>query len=167
MMAVALAIQPLPGAGLLHRLGARCQSLLSRRLLLRLAGIPTVSLEGRVYAVRAVPLGIARELVPALLRCSRRFAEWQIDEGLYDDFLKVLALGLNASPKVIDRLTVPLWDLAPVVEQIALVNGLPMLEAGRSDLGKLLAAMMPSTGTPWSPGSSPVPAGPGGTSSNA
>jgi hypothetical protein len=167
MMAVALAIHPLPGAGLWPRLGARCRSVLSRRLLLRLVGVPTVSLEGRVYAVRAVPLGIARELVPALLRCSRRFAEWQIDEGLYDDFLKVLALGLNASPRVIDRLTVPLWELAPVVEQIARVNGLPMMEAGRSDLGKLLAAMMPSTGMPSSPGSSPAPAGPGSTSNNA
>lgn len=167
MMAVALVINPLPSARLLHRLGARGRSVLPHRLLLRLVGIPTVTLAGHVYAVRAVPLGIARELVPALLRCSRRFAEWNIDEGLYDDFLKVLALGLNASPKVIAGLSVPLWELAPVVEQIALVNGLPVMEAGRSDLGKLLAAMTTSTGMTSSPGSSPAPAGLGNTPNNA
>lgn len=167
MMVVALVINPLPGAGLIGRLTARCRSVLSRRLALRLVGIPTVTLAGRVYAVRAVPLGIARELVPALLRCSRRFAEWQVDEGLYDDFLKVLALGLNASPRVIDRLAVPLWELAPVVEQIARINGLPVMEAGRSDLGKLLAAMTTSTGMTSSPGQSMGPVGPGSTSNSA
>lgn len=124
-------------------------------------------LEGRVFAVRAVPLGVARRMVPALLRCSRRFAAWQIDEAMYDDLVQVLALGLGTSPTVIERLTVPLWDLGPVVEVIARANGLPMMEAGGADLGKLLAAMATSTGTSSMPSSSAPPAGPGSTSTNA
>jgi hypothetical protein len=163
----ALALSPLPGAGRLTRLAAVARSLVSRRALLRLAGIETVMLEGRVYAVRAVPLGIARSLVPALIRCSRRFAEWQIDEALYDDMVKVLALGLGAAPAAIERLTVPLWDLGPVVERIARVNGLPMMEVGGADLGELLSTLTHSTGTSSLPSSSAVPAGPSSTSSNA
>lgn len=139
------------------------RGLLSRRLLLRLVGVDTVVLEGRVHTLRAVPLGVARELVPAIIRCSRRFAAWEIDEGLYDDLVKVLALGLGTSPREIERLTIPLWDLAPVIERIARVNGLPVLEAG-ADLGKLLAALMSSTGTNSTPSSSAPPVGPGITS---
>ena len=39
-----------------------------RRLM---AGVDAVVLEGRTYAVRAVPLGIARELVPAEVSIAR------------------------------------------------------------------------------------------------
>lgn len=157
-----LVIAPLAGAGFAPRVMAWCRGLLSRRVLLRLAGVVAVVLEGRVYAVRAVPLGVARELVPAIIRCSRRFASWEIDEGLYDDFVKVLSLGLGAPPAAIERLTVPLWDLSPVIERIARVNGMPMLETG-TDPGKLLAALT-STGMSSMPISSAPPAGPGTTS---
>lgn len=163
----AVVVSPLPGAGHLTRLAAVVRGLVSRRALLRLAGIETVVLEGRVFAVRAVPLGVARVMVPALIRCSRRFSEWQIDEALYDDMVKVLSIGLGAAPAVIERLTVPLWDLGPVVERIARVNGLPMMEVGGAGLGELLAALTHSTGTSSSPSSSAVPAGPSSTSSNA
>jgi hypothetical protein len=161
-----LVISPLPGAGLTARLAARVRGLLSRRLLLRLVGIESVMLEGRVHVLRAVPLGVARELVPAIIRCSRRFAGWEIDEGLYDDLVKVLALGLGTTAREIERLTVPLWDLAPVIERIARVNGMPVMEAG-TDLGKALAALMNSTGTGSTPFSSAPPAGPGTTSTPA
>lgn len=166
-MSAVLAISPLPGAGRLVRLAAGLRGLVSRRALLRLAGVETVMLEGRVYAVRAVPLGVARVMVPALIRCSRRFAEWQIDETLYDDLVKVLSLGLGAEVAAIERLTVPLWNLAPVVERIARVNALPMMEAGGSDLGKLVALLTSSTGTSSMPSLSAAPAGPGSTSIDA
>lgn len=166
-MSAVLAIAPLPGAGRLVRLAAFARGLVSRRALLRLAGVETVLLEGRVFAVRAVPLGVARVMVPALIRCSRRFAEWQIDETLYDDLIKVLALGLGTEAATIERLTVPLWDLGPVVERIARVNALPMMEAGGSDLGKLVALLTHSTGTSSTPSSSVAPAGPGTISTNA
>lgn len=159
----ALVISPLPGAGRVTRLSAMLRGLLSRRLLLKLAGVDCVVLQGRVHVLRAVPLGVARELVPAIIRCSRRFAAWEIDESLYDDLVKVLALGLGTAPRDIERLTIPLWDLAPVIERIARVNGLPVLEAG-ADSGKLLAALMTSTGTSSMPSSSAPPAGPGTTS---
>jgi len=162
-----LALAPLPGAGVATRLRARLRGLWSRRLLLRLAGVPHVVLEGRVCVVRAVPLGVARTLVPALIRCSRRFAAWQIDEALYDDLVQVLALGLRLPPAAIERLTVPLWELAPVVSAIAHVNGLAATEAGGADLGKWLATLARSTGTSSTPSSSAPPAGPGSTSTNA
>ena len=160
----ALVLSPLPGAGLHVRLHAWARGIFSRRLLLRLAGVDTVVLEGRVHVVRAVPLGVARELVPAIIRCSQRFASWQIDESLYDDFVTVLALGLGTARRDIERLTVPLWDLAPVIDRIARSNGLPVLDAGAPDLGKVLAALMQSTGTSSTPPSSAPPAGPGTTS---
>jgi hypothetical protein len=158
-----VSIAPLAGAGHRIRLLAWMRGLGSRRALLRLAGVDAVVLEGRTYAVRAVPLGIARELVPAIIRCARRFAAWQIDDALYADLVTVLALGLGTSRRDIERLTIPLWDLAPVVDRIARVNSLPVLEAG-ADPGKLLAALMTSTGTSSMPSSSAPPAGPGTTS---
>lgn len=160
---VPIALSPLPGAGVAVRLAAWSRGLLSRRLLLRLVGIEAVVLEGRTYAVRAVPLGVARELVPAIIRCARRFAAWEIDDTLYVDFVTVLALGLGVPRRTIERLTIPLWDLAPVLDRIARVNALPVLEAG-TDPGKLLAALMISTGTSSTPSSSAPPVGPGTTS---
>lgn len=164
-MMAALVVSPLPGAGLTVRLAARVRGLLSRRLLLRLIGVESVMLQGRVHVLRAVPLGVARELVPAIIRCSRKFAAWDIDEALYDDLVKVLSLGLRTTPREIERLAVPLWELAPVIERIARVNGMPVLEAG-ADMGKILAALMTSTGTSSTPSSSAPPAGPGNTSIN-
>lgn len=162
----ALVISPLPGAGLLRRVVAFLRKLLSNRLFLKLAGIPTVVLEGRVIAVRAVPLGVARNLVPAILRCARSFSVMEINEALYDDFVVVLSLGLRLPASVIENLSIPLWQLAPVIERIAQVNGMPTVEAGRADLGKILAAMQ-STGMDLSPGLPPTPVGHGSTSSNA
>lgn len=162
-----LVLNPLPGAGFVPRLAARVRRLLSRRLLLRLAGVETVTLEGRVCALRPVPLGVARDLVPALIRCARSFAAWEINEPLYDDFIKTLSLGLGIPPAAIERLSIPLWELAPIVDRIARINGLPTLEAGSADMGKLLALLTKSTGTNSLPGSSAAPAGPGSMSSNA
>lgn len=159
----ALVIPPLAGAGRLVRLAAVVRGLASRRALLRLSGIQVVVLAGRVYPVRAVPLGVARDLVPAIVRCSRAFAAWDIGEALYDDIVKVLSLGLHCPRARIEALPVSLLELAPVVDRIARVNGLPVVEAGRPELGKLLAAITqtPQTGTSFTPGSSVPPAGPG------
>ena len=162
-----IVLYPLPGVGHHRRLVAWVRQVFSRRLLLRLAGVPTVILEGRVRAVRPVPLAAARHLVPAIIRCARSFSAWEINEALYDDFVVVLSYGLGISPRVVEKLTIPLLDFVPVVELIAQINGMAMKEAGRADLGKLLAEMMLSTGTPSSPGSSPAPDGHGSTLSNA
>ncbi len=162
----AIFIRPLAGAGYLVRLSALVRRLLSRRVLLRLAGVDTVVLQGAVHVVRPVPLGVARELVPAIVRCSRRFAAWDLDEALYDDLVKVLALGLAVPVARIEALTVSLFDLAPVVERIARVNGMLVLEAGSSDVGKQLVALT-QTGTNSMPGSSAPPDGHGSTSTNA
>ena len=160
-MSAPIVVGPAPGAGWGVRLAARLRGWLSRRALLRLAGVPVVVLQGRCYAVRAVPLGVARDMVPALLRCSKRFAAWDIGEALYDDLVTVLALGLGTGRADIARLSVPLWDLAPAVELIARVNGMPVVEAG--NLGELLA-LTKSTGTRSSSASSVPPVGPSSTS---
>lgn len=162
-MPVSIAVAPLPGAGFRARSAAWLRRVVSRRALLRLAGLDSVMLEGRVYVVRAVPLGTARSLVPAIIRCGRKFAAWEIDESIYDDLVTVLALGLGADRRAITRLTVPLWDLAPVVDRIARVNALPVVEAGALP-GKLLEALTTSIGTNSMPASSVPPGGPGTTS---
>lgn len=168
MMAVAMVVRPLPGAGLGVRVRAWARGLRVRRLLQRLAGVETVVLEGCVCTIRARPLRVCRDLVPALIRCSRRFAGMDLDEELYDDLVKVLALGLNVHPQVIEQLTVPLWELTPLVERIARINGLPMVEAGRADLGELLRVLTTtSTGTNTAPLSSVPPAGRGPTSTTS
>lgn len=161
-----LVVSPLPGVGIGRRLWCALRGLVSRRVLLTLSGVRSVQLEGQVIAVRPVPLGVARDMVPALLRCAKSIAVWEIDEKLYDDFVVTLSLGLGVPAKRIERLQVPLWQLAPVVELIARVNGFPEVEAGRADPGKLMA-MMTSTGTPSSPPFAPTPAGPGSTSNDA
>jgi hypothetical protein len=165
-MMAAIVVRPLPGAGYLPRLLALVRGLVSRRLLLRLVGVETVVLAGRVLPVRAVPLGVARELVPAIVRCSKAFAAWEFSEALYDDMVKVLALGLNVPAARIEALTVSLFDLAPVVERIARINGMPVLEAGSSDMGKLVA-LMTQTGMNSTPGSSAPPDGLGNTLTDA
>lgn len=166
-MSSPLIIAPLPGVGFYRRIATRLRRVFSRRIALRLCGIEHVALEGRVCAIRPVPLGIARDMVPALLRCARSFCAWDISESLYDDFVTVLSLGLRLPRRVVEGLSVPLWELAPVIERIAKINGLPTVEAGRSDLGKILATLMSSTGMASSRGSSEAPDGHGSTSNNA
>lgn len=156
-----LIIAPLPGVGFARRLWCLLRGLVSRRALFALVGVPCVQIEGQAFAVRPVPLGVARDMVPALLRCSQHFAQWDISEALYDDLVTVLALGLGARRADVAGLAVPLWELGPVVELIAKVNGMPVVEAG--NLGELLA-LTKSTGTRSSPASSVPPAGPSSTS---
>ena len=151
-MAVELIVSPLPGAGVPRRLSAWARGIVSRRVLLALAGIPAVQIEGRVIALRPVPLGVARDMVPALIRCARSFSVLEVSEALYDDFTTVLSLGLRLPKKKVESFYIPLWQLAPVVERIAEINGLPTVEAGRADLGKFLSAIA-STGRDSSPGS--------------
>lgn len=163
-MSAAIVVPVLPGAGVLPRLAALVRSVLSRRVLLSLAGIDTVVLAGHVYAVRAVPLGVARELVPAIVRCSQAFVRFDLTDELYADIVKALSLGLGVPAREIESHAVSLWDLAPVLDLIARVNGLQTTEVGGADLGKLLAAL---TGTSSTPGSSAPPAGPGSISTYA
>lgn len=158
-----IVLSPLSGSGRLTRIAAWARRMASRRLLLRLAGVDSVVLQGRVYAVRPVPLGVARDLVPAMVRCSRRFAEWDIDEALYDDMVRVLSLGLRAKQADVESLSIALWDLAPVIESIARANGMPLLESG-ADAGKWMGVL---TGTNSMPGSSAAPDGPGKPSTAA
>ncbi|OJW77977.1 hypothetical protein [Thiobacillus sp. 65-1402] len=162
----AVVVSVLPGAGVWPRLVAFVRSVFSRRVLLALAGVDTVVLAGHVYAVRARPLGVDRELVPALIRCSQAFVRMEVTDALYDDIVKTLSLGLNAPARQIESHAVSLWDLAPVIDLIARVNGLQTMEAGRADLGKILEVLA-QTGTDSMPGSSVPPAGPGTTSTNA
>lgn len=162
-MTVSLVISPLPGAGLGARAMAWLRGMQVKRLVRRLAGLDTVVLQGRVFALHARPLGICKQLVPALLSCSRRFTAWELTEALYDDLVRVLSLGLDTAPETIESLSIPPWELTEVIGQIARINGLPVLEAGRADLGELLTALT-STGTNTSPTSSAPAAGPGPTS---
>lgn len=162
----AIVIRPLPGAGVFVSIAAFARSVFSRRVLLKLAGIDTVVLCGRVYPVRAVPLGVARELVPAIVRASQAFVRMNIDDDLYADIVKTLSLGLGASAREIEACPVSLWDLAPVIDLIARVNGLQVMEAGRADLGKILEVLA-QTGTSSTPGSSAPPDGHGSTSIDA
>lgn len=164
--ALAIDLPPAPGAGYRRRIMAWLRTRFSRRALLRLTGVRTVTLEGRVFAVRAVPLGVARDLVPAIINASRKFSAWEIDDDLYQSMVTVLSLGLGTSRRTVENLSVPLWQLAPVIDCIARANGLPVLEAG-SDVGKLLAALTSSTGTASMPPSSAPPDGHGSTSTNA
>lgn len=160
-----IVIRPLPGAGLGVRVAAWLRGISAKRLLRRLTGAETVVLQGRVCIVRARPLGVCRDLVPALIRCSRRFAEWDVNEALYDDLVTVLALGLNVPRTAIEQLTVSPEYLAPVVSCIAQVNGLHSMEAGRAGVGEFLQALMTkSTGTTTAPSSSAPPDGRGLTS---
>lgn len=164
-MSAAVVIRPLPGAGYLPRLSAFVRGLLSRRVLLRMAGIDTVVLAGRVLPVRAVPLGVARELVPAIVRCSQGFVRWDLSEALFDDLVKALSLGLRVPQRDIEALSVSLWDLTRALDLIARVNGLQVMEAGQSEVGKQLEALTP-TGTSSTPASSAPPDGHGSTSTN-
>lgn len=161
-----VSVRPLPGGGVFASLAAFVRGLVSRRTLLGLSGVSTVVLAGRVYPVRPVPLGVARELVPAIVRCSDAFVHFNITDDLYADLVKTLSLGLGVPAREIERHAVSLWDLAPVIDLIARVNGLQVAEEGDAALGKLLA-LMQQTGTRSTPGSSAPPDGPGSTSTDA
>jgi hypothetical protein len=164
-MMTTVIVRPLPGAPLLVRIAAWLRGLFAIRFMMRLVGVECVVLEGRVYALRARPLRVMRELMPAIVRSSQRFASLQIDEALFDDIIKVVALGLNVQMRTVERLSVPLWDLALVVDRIARVNGLQVSD-DYADMGKVAAALMASIGTASMPTSSAPPDGPGITSTN-
>lgn len=159
-------VVPLLRSGVFASLVAFVRSVFSRRLLLKFAGIDTVVLAGRVYAVRAVPLGVARDLMPAIVRCSQAFVRFDITDELYADLVRTLSLGLGVPAKEIEASAVSLWDLAPVIDLIARVNGFQATEAGQTDMGKLLEALT-QTGTNSTPGSSAPPDGPGSISTYA
>lgn len=113
----------------------------------RLDGVGAVVLDGRVYPVRALPLGKSRVLIPAVIRCSRAFAEWRLDDDdLYQDLVTVLSVGLGTSRQRVEGLHTSLFALTGVIRQICEANGLPMVEEG-TDPGKLMALMMSQTGT--------------------
>lgn len=154
------------GAGYVRRvLSALRLAIRGRQLLNLLLGFESAVVQGKVYCIRAANLGKARHLVPAVVRCSRRFQAMQIDDELYDDLITVLSLGLSTTRADIESFDVPLWELALLVEQIARVNGLVEREgAGRSEAGKRMASLMRSIGTGSMPGSFQPPAGPGPTS---
>lgn len=159
-----LVVHPLPSAGLLIRFTSFLRSMISLRVFFRLAGHEVVVLQGRVLPVRPVPLNVAREMMPAIVRCSEAFVTWNVSEELFDDLIKVLSLGLGVKPRYIESLTVSFWDLARVLDVIARVNGLQVVEAGKTDLGKL---MVEWSGMNSMPGSSAQPDGPGSTSTSA
>lgn len=154
------------GAGYVRRLLATLRlAFRARQLLNALLGFETAVVQGKVYCIRAANLGMARSLVPAMVRCGRRFEALEIDDSLYEDMVTVLSLGLSTSRQDVESFDVPLWELALLVEQIARVNGLVEREgAGRADAGKRMAMLMRSIGTGSMPGSFRPPAGPGPTS---
>lgn len=163
-----LVVKPLPRAGLPVRVAAWLRGLGLRRALHRLAGVDTLVLQGRVIAVRARPIRVCRTLIPAVVRCSRRFAHGDIDESLYDDIVTVLAQGLALPVADVERLSIGLWDVPPIIERIAIANGLPVMEAGRPELGEILRALTTtSTGTNSVPSSSAPAAGPWTTSTTS
>lgn len=159
----ALVINPLPAAGNGVRFWAALRGFIARRLVPRLRGVELAHIQGRAIPLQARPLGVARELIPAILRCSEALLAGRIDDAFYGDLVLALALGLNLPPRVIESWAVSLWDLARLLDAIARVNGLQAAEGG-DDLGKFLAVL---NGTNSTPPSSPPPAGAGSTSTNA
>lgn len=159
----AIVINPLPAAGNGVRLWAALRGFIARRLWPRLRGVEMAYIQGRAIPLQARPLGVARELIPAILRCSEALLAGRIDDAFYSDLVQALALGLNLPPRVIESFAVSLWDLAKLLDVIARVNGLQAAE-GSADLGKFQAVL---NGTNSIPPSSPPPAGAGSTSTNA
>lgn len=159
-------IHPLPRAGIPARVMAWVRGISVPRLVNRLLGFDTVVLEGRVFAVRAQPIKVCRTMIPALLRCSKRFASFDFDESMSDDLVIVLSQGLSTKPAVIEQLSIPLWSLTPVIEKIAIANGLPLAEAGRSNPGEIMTALA-LIGTNSASLSSAQPAGPQPTSTTS
>lgn len=131
-MTAPVVIAPSVGAGWPVRVAARVRRLFSRRVLLRLAGVPTVVLQGHVYAVRAVPLGVARDMVPALLRCSRILGEQHRSIELSEDFIVVLLHGLRVNQSEFKSFKLSIDEQRHVLDEIAWVNGIPVIFLERS-----------------------------------
>lgn len=159
----ALVIQALPGAGLWVRLSSAVRGLVSR-LAPRISGVERIVIQGRALPLKAQPLGVARELIPAIIRCSEGLVAARIDDAFYADLVLVLAIGLALPPKTVEGFSISLWDCMRVLDAIARVNGLQAAEGSGEDLGKLLAVL---SGTNSTPRSSPPLAGAGSTSTNA
>lgn len=145
----------------LQRLPALLWGLFYLPLRLKNAGADQVILYGRPHTVLPRPLGVARQLVPLLLRCSQRFAEGEVTEALYDDLILILSLGLGVKARYVESFPISISDLARIYELIARVNGLSREEG--TALGGV-AALAILTGMSSMPGSSAPPAGPGTTS---
>jgi len=158
-----IVIRPLPGAGYLTRSLAWWRGLRVGRVLAALTGIDTVVLQGRVLPVKAQPLKVCRSLVPAIIRCSKRMSQLDIDEPLYEDLILVLSLGLAIPQKKIEQMRISAFEIGQVIKVIARANGMPIAEAGGPELGEMAQALMRLTGTSSTPGSSVPPGGHGTT----
>jgi hypothetical protein len=99
-----------------------------------------VVLAGKRYVARVVPFGVARQLVPALIRASQAIGDGRIDDdAVYADVVTVLHLGLGIPRWRISRLDCDLTELPAVFERVGIANGLVPKE-GTGPVGKLLAA---------------------------
>lgn len=108
----------------------------------------------RTLAVRAIPLGKLRRLVPAFNRAGKAFAFGSADDAAFDDIFAILSEATELPVADIEAIPGTWPEIMAAIETVADVCGLkPKKEEGAPDAGEARPGPSPAStpGTPSTP----------------
>lgn len=90
----------------------------------------TLTLAGREYTIKPLPLGRLRVVLPAFNRCAVDFAAGRIDEKTIGDMVVIIAGALGISTDDAENIPATAPDLVAAIDLIAEVSGLKPHQEG-------------------------------------
>ena len=117
---------------------------------------PVITLGQRTLAVRPLPLGKLRRLVPAFNRAGRAFALGSADDAAFDDVFAILSEATELPVKDIEAIPGTWQQLMAAIDTVAGVCGLKKPDderQGAPDAGEARpgASASPASTTPGTP----------------
>jgi len=89
----------------------------------------TIVIGGQAVAVKPMPLGTLRKVLPAFNRVGAAFKQGAVDEAVFDDCVTIIAAGIGKSAEEVEQMPMSFDELPRVLEVIAGVAGLKPAEA--------------------------------------
>lgn len=95
----------------------------------------TIVIGGQKIAVKPIPLGLLRKVVPAFNRVGAAFAAGAVGEDVIGDCVVIIAAGIGKAPEEVEQMPMGFDELPQALEVIAEVAGLKPSEAQPGELG--------------------------------
>jgi hypothetical protein len=84
----------------------------------------TIVIGGQTVAVKPIPLGVLRKVVPAFNRVGVTFASGAVDEAVISDCVFIIAAGIGKPVEEVEQMPMGFDELPAALEVIAEVAGL-------------------------------------------
>lgn len=89
----------------------------------------TIVIGGQTVAVKPIPLGMLRKVVPAFNRVGSAFAKGAMDESIIGDCVVIIAAGIGKPVEEVEQMPMGFDEIPLALEVIAEVAGLKPAEA--------------------------------------